>query len=494
MKIKERLIGKENPTYIIAEMSANHAGSIERAKEIIRAAKKAGADCVKIQTYTADTLTIDCDNEYFQIDQGTWKGENLYQLYGKAYTPWEWQKELKEEADKSGIDFFSTPFDKTSVDFLESINVEFYKIASFELVDLPLIAYVASKGKPMILSTGMATLAEIKEAVETIQDQGNENYALLKCSSAYPAVSEDMNLATIPDMIEKFKVPIGLSDHSMGSLGATTAVTLGATIIEKHFCMSRDIDNPDASFSMTPNEFKAMVDAIRNVEKAKGKIRYGVTKQEENSLIFRRSIFAVKNILKGEFFSNENIRSIRPSHGLAPKLMSSIIGTKAVADIERGTPLTKKVINLPFLREGIISDCEQLFQWRNEMVTRMNSKYRGVISLEDHEKWYNKLLNNDFTKLFLLQLENKAIGQIRLDQKGKDAVISFSIDCKYRGKGYGTKILELVEEEAVKRQIVNLEAFVRSENIASKKSFMKLSYLIKSESEEMVIYHKNLGE
>lgn len=330
--------------YIIAEMSANHAGDISRAKEIIHAAKESGADCIKIQTYTADTLTINCNNKYFQIDGGTWDGENLYHLYEKAYTPWEWQGELKDEAEKAGIDFLSTPFDKTSVDFLEDIGMEFYKIASFEMVDIPLIEYVASKGKPMIISTGMATKEEISDAVNAARDQGNDQLVLLRCASAYPAISDEMNLRTIPDMRERFGLPVGLSDHSMGSLAATTAVALGAQVIEKHFCISRKIKNPDASFSMEPDEFKAMVDDIRNVEKALGDASYGPTEQEKGSLVFRRSIFTVKPIRKGETFTEDNIRVIRPGYGMKPKYYKNIIGKKASKDLGYGLPLTEDSI------------------------------------------------------------------------------------------------------------------------------------------------------
>lgn len=334
----------EQGTYIIAEMSANHAGSIENAKEIIHAAKEAGADCIKIQTYTPDTLTIDCDNEYFQIVKGTWNGENLYQLYQKAYTPWEWQAELKQEAQKIGLDFFSTPFDKTAVDFLEEIGIEFYKIASFEMVDIPLIEYVASKGKPIIMSTGMGTLAEINDAVEAVRRQGNNQLCLLRCASAYPAITDDMNLKTMQNMGETFGVPVGLSDHSMGSVGAVTAVALGAKIIEKHFCLDRSIENPDSSFSMNPAEFKQMVADIRQAEKAIGSIKYGPSKQEETNVIFRRSIFCVKDIKKGERLTEENVRVIRPGYGLAPKFYPEILGQVALRDIERGTPLTLGMI------------------------------------------------------------------------------------------------------------------------------------------------------
>ncbi len=344
MKIGIREIGEGKPAYIIAEMSANHAGDISRAKEIIHAAKEAGADCIKIQTYTPDTLTIDCDNSYFHISNGTWNGENLYQLYQKAYTPWEWQKELFEEAKKAEIDFFSTPFDNTSVDFLEEIGIGFYKIASFELVDIPLIEYVASKGKPMILSTGMATLAEIDEAVEAVKKRGNRNFALLRCASAYPAITDEMNLRTMQNMGDTFGVPYGLSDHSMGSVGAVTAVALGASIIEKHFCLDRAIENPDSTFSMNPMEFKQMVHDIRQAEKAIGSVKYGPSEQEKSSQIFRRSIFCVKNIKRGEKLTSENVRIIRPGYGISPKYYNDILGQTALIDIERGTPLKMEMI------------------------------------------------------------------------------------------------------------------------------------------------------
>ncbi len=345
IEIKDRIIGEGHPAYIIAEMSANHAGSIENAKQIIRKAKECGADCIKIQTYTPDTLTIDCDNEYFKINDGTWEGENLYSLYGKAYTPWEWQAELKAEADSLGLDFFSTPFDKTAVEFLESIGIEFYKIASFELVDIPLIEYVASKGKPIIMSTGMGSFEEIEDAVNTVSGQGNKALALLKCSSAYPAVPDDMNLKTMQHMSESFNVPVGLSDHSMGSIGAVTAVAMGACIIEKHFCLSREIDNPDASFSMEPGEFKKMVEDIRIAEKAKGIVSYDVSAKEKESMVFRRSIFAVRDIKKGEIFTEENIQCIRPGHGIKPKYYKEVLSKQAVRDIKRGVPIQFNLVS-----------------------------------------------------------------------------------------------------------------------------------------------------
>jgi len=344
IKIGDKTIADLSPCYVIAEMSANHGGGYENAIAIVHAAKDAGANCIKIQTYTADTLTIDCDNEYFQIKKGTWEGENLYQLYEKAYTPWEWQEDLKKEAENIGLDFLSTPFDNSAVDFLDGLGVLFFKIASFELIDIPLVKYIASKGKPIIMSTGMGTLGEIEEAVNAVKSEGNENLCLLRCSSAYPAVPDDMNLKTIPHMKETFNVPVGLSDHSLGSISAIAAVALGANIIEKHFCLSRDIPTPDSSFSMEPAEFKQMVDDIRTTERAIGKVEYDVSEREAQSKVFRKSIFVVQDVKQGDQFTAENIRVIRPSYGLHPRYYSEILGCIATKDIERGTPLQWNMI------------------------------------------------------------------------------------------------------------------------------------------------------
>ena len=340
MEINGRIIGDGHPAYIIAEMSANHAGSMERALELIHAAKDAGADCVKIQTYTADTMTIDCHNEYFQIEKGTWEGENLYGLYQKAYTPWEWQEQLRDEAAKVGIDFLSTPFDPLSVAFLEELGVHFYKIASFELVDIPLLECVAAKNKPIVMSTGMGTLEEIQEAVDAIYSTGNRQLALMKCSSAYPAKPEEMNLRTIQDLKERFGVPVGLSDHSMGAFSAATAVAMGANLIEKHFCISRAVKNPDAVFSMEPQEFRQMVEQVREAEQAMGTVCYGITSQEESNACFRRSLFVVQDIAAGEMLTPENIRSIRPAYGLKPKHYQEVLGRTAKRALKRGTPLS----------------------------------------------------------------------------------------------------------------------------------------------------------
>ncbi|MCI0577813.1 MAG: pseudaminic acid synthase [Chloroflexi bacterium] len=341
MRIGQRQIGTGRQTYIVAEMSANHNQEFDLAVKLLMAAKDAGADAIKLQTYTPDTITIDCDKEYFQINQGTiWDGRNLYDLYGEAYTPWNWQPKLKEIADDIGLDLFSTPFDQTAVDFLEGMNVPAYKIASFEVVDIPLIRHIAQTGKPIIMSTGMASLAEIDEAVRAIQETGGQELALLKCTSAYPAPVEEMNLRTIPHLAEAFGVPAGLSDHTLGITAPVAAVALGACIIEKHFTLSRQIPGPDSAFSLEPPEFKAMVEAVRMAEKALGTVSYEVTEKEKASRVFRRSLFVVEDVVAGEVFTPENVRSIRPGQGLPPKFYAEVIGRRAAQSIQRGTPLS----------------------------------------------------------------------------------------------------------------------------------------------------------
>lgn len=331
--------------YIIAEMSANHAGKIENAIEIVRQAKEAGADCVKIQTYTADTITIPCEKTDFIIKGGLWDGYTYYDLYREAYTPWEWQARIKEECEKIGVDFLSTPFDNSAVDFLEELGVEAYKIASYELVDIPLIEYTAKKGKTMIISCGMGDENEITEAIEACVRQNNNKIVLLKCCSEYPAKIEDMNLSLISVMREKYGFTIGLSDHSYGYEAATLAVAAGARVIEKHVMLDDAEDNPDKGFSMTISEFKKMVQMIRRTEIIMGLGEFVLSDSEKEGRNGRRSLYAVKNIKKGEIFTADNIRSIRPGFGLKPKYYNLIIGKKAKCDIEYGTGLSKDMID-----------------------------------------------------------------------------------------------------------------------------------------------------
>lgn len=328
-------------TFIIAEISANHGHNLEIAKKSILKAKEIGADAVKIQTYKADTITIDCNNKYFQV-QGTnlWDGMNLYKLYEEAYTPWEWHKELFEYAKEVGIILFSTPFDKTAVDLLEECENPIYKIASFEITDIPLIEYVASKKKPIIISTGIGTLDEIEDAVKACRKMGNNDITLLKCTSEYPAKLEDANLCMIQDMAKRFDVKIGVSDHTMGNIVPMTAVALGAKVVEKHFIIDKEIGGPDASFSMTPIEFEEMIKKVREVEKTIGKVDYSLTEKKIKSRKFSRSLFIVKDIKKGEILTEENVKSIRPGDGLAPKYFYEILGKEVTQDIKFGTPLS----------------------------------------------------------------------------------------------------------------------------------------------------------
>lgn len=348
IQIGTRQIGDRAPCYIVAEISANHNQSLERAVEIIKAAKKAGADAVKLQTYTPDTLTIDCNREWFQIPSGSlWAGKTLYQLYGEAFTPWDWHARLFEAARNEGLDCFSTPFDETAVDFLEALQVPVYKVASFENVDLPLLRKIAKTGKPVIVSTGMASLSEIGEAVTTLREAGSGPIALLKCTSAYPAPPESMNLRTIPHLRDAFDVVAGLSDHTMGGSVATAAVVLGASIIEKHFTLSRSDGGPDAAFSLEPTELARMVADIRQVEMALGKVSYERTPEEMKNLCFRRSLFVVRDVKAGETLTESNVRSIRPGHGLPTRYLQQVIGKKAARDIGRGTPLSWDLVGGP---------------------------------------------------------------------------------------------------------------------------------------------------
>lgn len=333
----------QNQVYIIAEMSANHGGDITNALEIVHRAAQAGADCVKVQTYTADTITIDCDREYFRIHGGLWDGYKLHDLYTDAGTPWEWQEQIKKECEKCGVDFLSTPFDNTAVDFLEEIGAEAYKIASFELVDIPLIEYAASKGKPMIISCGMGSTEEIKEAVDACRRVGNEQIVLLKCCSEYPTKWEDMHLANIPDMKKRFKVPVGLSDHSAGSLGAVVGVSLGACVVEKHICLP-GVESADSGFSMPVDEFAKMVQDVKSAGKICGTVKYGPNEGEKENMMLRRSLFAVKDIAAGELLTADNIRSIRPGQGMKPKYYQEILGRFAKKDIQYGEPILPEMI------------------------------------------------------------------------------------------------------------------------------------------------------
>ena len=339
IEIAGRRVGPGRPTYIIAEMSAN-APRFEDAARIIEAARDAGADAVKLQTYRPDTITIDCDAEPFRVRGTLWEGETLYRLYARASTPWEWQPRLKAIAEGLGLALFSTPFDDSAVDFLEALDMPAYKIASFEVVHVPLLRRVAKTGRPVILSTGMATLDEIREALCALEEAGGGSVALLKCTSAYPAPPEEMNLRTIPDLAATFGVPVGLSDHTLDLAVPVAAVALGACLIEKHLTLSRAAGGPDSAFSLEPDEFRAMVREVRTAERALGTVYYGVSSREEETRIFRPSLFVVQDVRRAAVFTAENVRVIRPGHGLHPRHLAEVLGRRAARDVVRGTPLT----------------------------------------------------------------------------------------------------------------------------------------------------------
>jgi pseudaminic acid synthase len=339
INIGGRIISESSPAFIIAELSCNHLQNYDLAEKTIRAMKESGADAVKFQTYTPDTITIDCDSDIFRIGHGTlWDSKTFYELYGEAYTPWEWQPRLKKLAEELGMVCFSSPFDFTAVDFLEEMNVPAYKVASFEINDIPLLEYIASKGKPVILSTGIARMEDIELALETVRKAGNDRIIVLKCTSAYPARPEEANLLTVPDMASRFGVLTGVSDHTEGSLVPVVSVTLGAKVIEKHFILDRKLGGPDASFSLEPDEFRKMVDDVRTAEAALGKADYVLTEKAEKNRIFSRSLFVTEDMKKGETVTPQNLRSIRPAYGLHTRHYSGLLGKKAVKDITRGTP------------------------------------------------------------------------------------------------------------------------------------------------------------
>lgn len=344
INIAGRRIAADAPPYVIAELSANHNGRLETALKIIEEAKKAGADAVKLQTYTADTITLDCDSEEFQIRGGLWDGKTLYQLYKEAHMPWDWHKPLFEHARQLDITIFSSPFDNTAVDLLEDLNAPAYKIASFEAVDLPLIKYVAGTGKPMIISTGMANAEEIQEAIDAAREGGCKELAILHCVSGYPAPAEDYNLRTVPDMMRRFGLVTGLSDHTLDNTTAIASVVLGASIIEKHFTLNRDGGGPDDSFSLEPAELLALCRDSKNAWSALGEVNYGRKASEQSNVKFRRSLYFVKNHQQGDVIDKDSVKSVRPGYGLCPKHLSRIIGKKLNSAVEQNTPVTFEVI------------------------------------------------------------------------------------------------------------------------------------------------------
>lgn len=491
------MLGKS--LFIVAEISANHGNDINIIKKAIKKAKEIGCDAVKIQTYTPDTITLNSDKPYFQIDNGTiWDGATLYELYETAYTPWEWHKPLFEYAKEIGICLFSTPFDFTAVDLLEECDNPIYKIASFEINDLPLVEYVASKGKPLILSTGIATEKEIKEAIKACRKVGNEKIYLLKCTSEYPAKIEDANLLTMVDMKGHFNVEIGLSDHTIGNTVAIAATALGAKIIEKHFILDKSLGGPDASFSMEPDEFKVMIDTLRQIEKTRGVVNYELTDGKVKSRKFSRSLFVAEDVTAGDEITTQNVKSIRPSDGMEPKYLPEILGKKFIQDVEKGMPLTKELFDWTkqeirgTLVEATIEDADLLFEWANDDEVRKNSFNKEKIVYEDHQSWLKKALDSKMRYIYIYYYGDEPVGQIRIDliEDGKKAEIGYSIDKAYRGKGHGTQMLILIEAliECSFPQVKWISGKVLNGNAKSERVFEK-----KYGKKVYSVYEKRIG-
>lgn len=477
----KRKIGPRNPVFIVAEMSGNHNHNFENALKIIDAVAEAGADAIKLQTYTPDTLTLNCDNEFFQIKDGLWKGQTLHELYKKSYTPWEWQQKLKEYAESKGLIFFSTPFDETAVDFLEKINVPLYKVASFEITHIPLLKRIGKTQKPVILSKGLASKEEIKNAIRVLKESGTKDIAVLHCISSYPAKPEQMNLKTIPDIKERLGVISGISDHSLNITVPIVSAALGASIIEKHFTISREDGGPDSEFSIEPKELRDLIRTVREAESTLGKPLYHPESSEKNNIMFRRSLFASKDIKKGEIFTTDNIRIVRPGDGLAPSFYESILGKKAEEEIEKGTPLEWRMVensqNKIFLRPAQKDDCLDIFNWRNDPVSVMFSP-SGKIKFEEHEVWFNKKIEDPQTSIIVItNLKKEKVGMIRFDKDKKKAIVSINLNPKYRGKGLGKESLRL----AIKKYFNNFDveeivAKIDPKNVVSQNLFFKLGF------------------
>jgi pseudaminic acid synthase len=488
MNILARQIGQGHPCYIIAEMSANHGGSLERAMALVRAAKSAGADAIKLQTYTPDTMTLDCDNDYFRIQPGSlWEGKTLYALYREAMTPWEWHAPLQKEAERLGLAFFSTPFDETAVDFLEKLAVPAYKIASFELTDDPLLKKVGRTGKPVILSTGMSTREEIARALSVLKAAGAPEVVLLKCVSAYPAPVKDMNLRGIAELRETFKVLVGFSDHSLGETAAIASIGLGSCVLEKHLRLDDEALTPDSAFSMTPQHFGHMVRCVREAEAAVGQPFVGRTETEKDNFRFRRSLFIARDIAAGEILTAENIRVVRPGFGLPSSLQARVMGSKAGRKLVKGQPLKPEDIagfeegeNVRFsLRPVTLDDARLLFDWKNDPAVKRSAIVRKEITWEEHVAWLNARLKDAGTVFYIIENDGQPWGQIRFDIRGNEATVSISLDKAHRSRGIGQAVLKAVCPTVMTDHLLSVvRAEISRDNTASLTSFFKAGFVL----------------
>lgn len=476
-------IGDGAPVFLVAELSANHAGKRDVALRTVEAAAKAGANAIKLQTYTPDTLTLKSAAEAFVVKtNNVWAGRTLHDLYAEAMTPWEWHAEIKACVESLGLVFFSTPFDPTAVEFLEALGASVHKIASFELVDLPLVDHVARRGKPMILSTGMATLGDIEAAVKTCRGAGNDELALLRCVSCYPARPEAMNLQSFA-ALKSFGTVVGLSDHTRDATVAIASVALGAKIIEKHFILDRTLGGPDSFFSLEPSEFRALVDVVRSTESALGPPRFGAGDDEKASTAFRRSLFVAEDVKAGDILTAKNVRSVRPAYGLPTRHLPEILGRVATRAVAAGRPLAWDMIgerpaSRLTARAATSDDADVLLRWRNDAETRAMSGTTGEVSREDHVAWLGRVLGSVERRLVVAELAGAPVGQGRLDRTAKpgEYEVSLAVAPEARGKGYGADILALLEGEARALGAQILLARIKKRNGKSLRSFERAGY------------------
>ncbi len=476
-------VGDGHPVFIVAELSANHAGKRDVALRTIETAAKLGANAIKIQTYTPDTLTLKSDKPWFVVrTKNEWAGRTLHDLYAEAMTPWEWHAELKACAESCGIPLFSTPFDPTALELLEQIGCAAHKIASFEIVDLPLVETVARRGKPMIISTGMASLGEIEAAVRTCRDVGNERLALLRCVSSYPAQPEHMNLQSFA-ALKSFGTVVGLSDHTRDNTVAIASVALGARIIEKHFILDRSVGGPDAFFSLEPDELESLVKAVRATERAMGAPRFGVSQDEKASVAFRRSLFVARDVEAGEVLTIDDVRSVRPAHGIGPENLPAVLGRTAARRLEMGTPFAWDMVggapDRPSveLRAATADDAPQLLAWRNDPETRKQSVSTDVVAEASHKEWLARSLASSDRRLYIALQAGAEVGTVRLDRDGGETwEVSITVAPSARGKKLSASMLVALEERAKVDGAKVLTAKIRASNAASVAAFKRAGY------------------
>lgn len=480
--IGTKRVGDDAPVYFVAELSANHGQDLSKALRAVEAAAKAGADAIKLQTYTPDTLTLKSSAPPFVVKtNNAWAGRTLHDLYAEAMTPWEWHRPLVEAAHAHGLACFSTPFDATAVHFLAELRVPAWKIASFELTDLPLVELVARQGGPVILSTGMASLGEVEAAVRTCHEAGNHDIAVLRCVSAYPADPRTMDLRSL-DVLRGFGTVLGLSDHTRDNVAAVAGVALGVRFIEKHFIVDRSWGGPDAFFSLEPDEFAQLVRDVRTCEAALGRPRFGPAPDERASTAFRRSLFVARDIMPGAIVTCDDVRSVRPSTGAPAALLPEVLGRPAACELKAGTPFSMEMVlprSVPkvVLRAAQASDAALLRIWRNDAVTRANSRSNEEVSEHEHRAWLDATLATSTRALFVAEAEGTACGQLRLDlEASNSAEVSITVASEHRGKGLASAMLVALEFEARRLGLVRLHADIKEGNAASVKAFKRAGY------------------